>query len=219
MTLDEVLTTLKSTGNMGRRRLAAWKALRFVVPKEKRFFFEGHPKIPGQLWYRERIHLCQVITEFKPKTCFEIGTWKGGGSTLFISHGLWMNGFGKLHTIEIDRSFQTGANQSYRIYLPQYLPHVEFHLGDYRVVYSKILREMDGVDFVILDGPENADETMNQYNFFLPHTRPGTVLMAHDWFSEKSKLLKQVLENSDTWEIRSLLGPPSSLGLITAVKR
>jgi hypothetical protein len=75
------------------------------------------------------------------------------------------------------------------------------------------------VDFLILDGQEDAQETVNQYRFFLPYLRKGTVLMVHDWFTEKSRLLRPLIEDTAIWEIESVLKPPVSLGLVTAVMK
>ena len=201
------------------RKRVAWNLVRWLIPSEKRFYFEGNPKISGQLWYRERIQVHQVVRQFKPRVCFEIGTWRGGGSTYYIAHALWQNGNGSLHTIEVDRSLYLEAIKNYRTYLPHFAPHVEFHLGNYQEVYDRILRATNTVDFVILDGPEDAQETLNQYNFFLPYFKEGAVLISHDWFSEKSRLLKNVIEEGDSWEIKSILSSIESVGLMTAIRR
>jgi predicted O-methyltransferase YrrM len=183
-----------------------------------RWFYEGHPKLRGQLWYAERKFLYETIRKHRPKLCFEIGTWRGGGSTLFISQALYDNGGGTLHTVEINKEFFGDAVANFRTHLPYLVPHIAFHLGDYKTIYAQILEQMKAVDFLVLDGAEDAEETLDQYDFFLPYMKPGSVLMVHDWFTEKTRLLKPMLENSDMWEIKRVLTPPTSVGLALAVR-
>jgi predicted O-methyltransferase YrrM len=210
---------MKSSDNLTPRRKRLWGILRFAVPPRVRWFYEGHPALRGQLWYAERKVLYQTIKKYRPAVCFEIGTWKGGGSTLFISQALHDNRQGHLHTIEIDRDLRDEALRKYEQYLPHLVPFVTFHLGDYRERYGEILEETGGVDFLILDGPEDADETLRQYNFFLPYMKPGTVLMAHDWFTEKARLLKQQLTTDNSWSVLKILSPPASVGLALAIRQ
>jgi len=151
--------------------------------------------------------------------CFEIGTWKGGGSTLFIAQALFENGMGKLYTIEIEERFYNEAVNGYSTYLRQLLPYVEFFLGDFRKVYPEVLRAIGRVDLLFLDGPEDAEETLDQFRFFLPYMQRGCLLIAHDWFSEKCRLLKPLIEESANWELKQVLSPPKSLGCALAIKK
>lgn len=204
---------MKSTDNLGARGKLLWGAIRRLLPRNVRWFYEGHPKLRGQLWYAERKLLYETVREHKPQLCFEIGTWRGGGSTLFISQALHDNGGGTLHTVEIDKTFHDDAIANYRTYLPHLMQHVAFHLGDYRAIYKPVLEAAKAVDFLILDGAEDAQQTLDQYNFFLPYIRPGTVLMVHDWFTEKTRFIKPMLEDTDEWEIAQVLSQPASVGL------
>jgi predicted O-methyltransferase YrrM len=210
---------MKSSDNLTPRRRRLWEILRYAVPPRVRWFYEGHPALRGQLWYAERKLLYQTIRKYRPAVCFEIGTWKGGGSTLFISQALHDNGRGHLHTIEIDRDLCDEAHLKYEQYLPHLGPFVTFHVGDYREIYKEILEKIGGVDFLVLDGPEDAGETLRQYNFFLPYMKPGTVLMAHDWFTEKARLLKSQLTNENSWSVLKVLSPPASVGLALAIRQ
>jgi predicted O-methyltransferase YrrM len=210
---------MKSTDNLTPWRMKVWNLVRFFIPGRMRWFYEGHPKLRGQLWYAERKLLYETIRANRPIHCFEIGTWRGGGSTLFISQALSENGTGKLHTIEIDREFYENAVSNYKSHLPSLLNYVEFHFGDFKTVYSDLFEKLVKVDFLILDGAEDGQQTLDQYSFFLPYLRPGTILMVHDWFTEKTQLLKPILENSKDWEIRKVLTPPLSVGFMLAVRK
>jgi hypothetical protein len=39
------------------------------------------------------------------------------------------------------------------------------------LVYPKILSEVENVDFVFLDGKEDPEQTIKEYNMFLPHMK------------------------------------------------
>jgi predicted O-methyltransferase YrrM len=210
---------MRSTDVLGPRQRKLWNIVRVLVPRKPRLFFEGHPAMRGQLWYSERKLLYSTIRCYRPEVCFEIGTWKGGGSTLFIAQALYENGGGQLHTIEVDKSFFDEARQDYAFHLPHLDPHVVFHIGDYREEYGKILPAVKQVDFLLLDGAEDAEETMRQYEVFIPYLKGGSLLMAHDWFSEKARLLRPIVEQGKEWEIKSVLAPPRSVGLMLAVRR
>ena len=99
------------------------------------------------------------------------------------------------------------------------LPYVEFFLGDFRKVYPEVLRAIGRVDLLFLDGPEDAEETLDQFRFFLPYMQRGSLLIAHDWFSEKCRLLKPLIEASTDWELKQVLLPPKSLGCALAIKK
>ena len=199
---------------------------RLFVPRTTRWFAEGHPKLDGQLWVADRKLLYDTVRARAPRACFEIGTWKGGGSTLFIAQALYDNGGGVLHTIEIDPAMAADARRAYETYLPHLLPHVEFHVGDYREEYRGVLGSHPAeagshtsmADFVFLDGAENAGETLAQYEFFLPHLPPASAVVVHDWLTDKARLVRGVLEQSPGWRIEQVLLPPRSVGCALAVK-
>lgn len=209
---------MKSTDNLGSRGKIIWKAVRRLVPPKLRWFYEGHPRLRGQLWYAERKLLYETVREYRPELCFEIGTWRGGGSTLFIGQALQENGIGVLHTVEISKEFYDDAVANYQAYLPHLMPHIAFHLGDYKLIYKEILEQKKKIDFLILDGAEDGQETLDQYNFFLPYMKQGAILVVHDWFTEKTRLVKPTLENANEWRILRMLEPPASVGLVLAVR-
>ncbi len=91
-------------------------------------------------------------------------------------------------------------------------------MGDYIQTYSKVLLSVGRVDLLLLDGPEDARETLNQYEFFLPYLKKGALLFVHDWFTEKARLVKPLVEGSGDWEVKKILGFPRSLGFALAVK-
>ena len=210
---------LKSTESLGKGAKRRWKIIRLFMPSKFRWFFEGHLQLEGQLWFKERKLIYDTIRAYKPSHCFEIGTWKGGGSTLFIAQALYENKQGKLHTIEINKDFYEEARKNYQIYLEHLTPYVEFYLGDYRKIFSEVLGTIERIDFLFIDGPDHAQETLSQYEFFLPYMKKGSVLMVHDWFADKSRLVKPLIQNVDDWEINAVLKPPQSPGFAFAIRK
>jgi hypothetical protein len=98
------------------------------------------------------------------------------------------------------------------------LPHVDFHVGDYRQEYAASIAAAGSVDLLFLDGAEDAHETLAQYEFFLPHMRGGSALLVHDWLTDKARLIRERLENSSEWRIENVLLPPRSVGCALAVR-
>src|SRR5947207_2106454 len=83
-----------SYSTLSANEVAVWRVLRCFVPSRRRWLFEGHAAIPGQLWSADRELLYQTVRWAKPLRSFEVGTWRGGGSTLFIAQALYANGMG-----------------------------------------------------------------------------------------------------------------------------
>lgn len=210
---------LKSISDFGPRKRAIWRVVRCFVPGRPRFFFEGRIEIPGQMWYAERKLLYETIRKGKPQSCFEISTWRGGGSTLFLTQALYENKKGVLHTVEADPALQHAAKSSYEKYLPKLLPFVEFHLGDYRQEFASHLGEIERVDFLFLDGAEDGDQTLAQYKFFEPWLKPGSLLLVHDWLTEKTRLLRPEIERSGKWVQQKILLLPVSVGMVLLERR
>lgn len=210
---------LKSISDFGPHKRAIWRVARNFVPSRARFFFEGRMEIPGQMWYSERKLLYETIRNRKPQSCFEIGTWRGGGSTLFITQALYGNKRGILHMVEADPALQHAAKSAYGKYLPQLLPFVEFHLGDYRREFVSHLGKIGRVDFLFLDGAEDGNQTLAQYKFFDPWLKPGSLLLVHDWLTEKTRLLRPEIEHSGKWVQQRILLSPVSVGMVLLERR
>ena len=208
----------KSAGGLGRTGKRIWAVTRHFVLPLPRFYYEGRPPLEGQMWYRERKLLFRTVRRFKPLHCFEVGTWKGGGSTLFVAQALAENGSGILHTVESNLEFHDQAKENFRKHLPGLLPFVDFRFGDYRQVFPEILNSVGRVDFLILDGPEDAQSTLDQFRLFLPFMKPGSLLMVHDWLTEKARLIRPIIEDRLKWRLKEVLLPSASIGFALAEK-
>lgn len=191
-----------------------WIWYRRNLSPEERFFFEGERGLAGQMYIADRRGLYETIREFKPKHCLEIGTWEGGGSTLFISSALAHNGAGTLHTTEADPWTHSKAKNYYQRYLPTLNKHVDFILSSSVESFLPALAATNGLEACFLDGAEDSQETLAQYRFLEPHFHPGTILMAHDWNTDKMAALKPVLLSKPHWKLIKQIDPPDSVGFV-----
>ena len=200
-------------------RQRRWRMVRRLVPRRVRWLYEGCLAVPGQLWYVDRKLLYGAIREHKPKTIFEVGTWYGGGSTYFISQALYENGGGVLHTIEENAEAHARAKENYARHMPHLLPHVRFHVGNSTKVYPVLLREQGALDAVFLDGGQNAQQTMTEFEMVAPHLRAGALLLAHDWDNEKMEMLRPKMEASKEWKLLARATAPESVGFVVWRKK
>jgi predicted O-methyltransferase YrrM len=198
--------------NLSPQEQRQWAWLRLFLPHRVRWYFEGCRSIPGQLWRAERKLLYETIRKVKPSTVVEVGTWHGGGSTYFISQALHDNGFGMLHTIEINPDAHQTAKDNYRRHLPHLLGHVHFHLGKATDIYPPLLRELKNIDTVFLDGSASPNEARDEFEMFKPFLRRGAVVLMHDWDNEKMTLLRPYIEQSSEWKVQQTITAPHSVG-------
>lgn len=203
---------IKSLNAAGRHEQRMWGVVRHLVPRRLGWFYEGCPDVPGQMWYADRRALYETIRRFKPKIVCESGTWLGGGSTYFIAQALYENGGGTLHTTEASPDFFAAAVQSYETHLIQLNPFVEFHQGDSVSIYPNILKTLGHVDAVLLDGAEDGEQTFNEFQLFEPYLGLNSLVMMHDWNTEKMKVLRPYLEVSPCWKLVLEVPPPQSVG-------
>ncbi len=189
----------------------------FIRPfwnKEKRFFFEGSLPLLGQMYIAERKLLFDTVKENKPRHCFEIGTYTGGGSTYFLAKAFESLGTGKLITMEIDPYYHKKAKDYFTKKIPAVGKYIEFVLSSKAEKFDEFIKIYGGVDCVFLDGAEDSEQTLSQYNYFLPYFHKGTILMVHDWNTIKTLALKPVMLNDDKWKIIKEIKEPESVGLI-----
>lgn len=176
--------------------------------------------IDGQMSQTERRALHDAVREARPRRAFEVGTWRGGGSTLQIATALHEAGYGTLYTSETDSRLHHEARTAYARHYPYLLERIQFLLGASTDVFPPLLIESHGsADFVFLDGAEDADQSWRELQMFEPHVPSGAVLCMHDWYTEKARLVKPYIESSPLWRIEYVLaGNDSSVGFVKAVR-
>lgn len=178
----------------------------------------------------ERAALRNWVRDAKPKIAFEIGTWKGGGSTWQIANGIRENGSGLLVTCETDKAFYDEANQIYDT--PEWRPYVRCLNMASTDVINGMSQSPDNIpDFVLFDGPNIAELTLSDFQLLDPLLKSGSFFACHDWdrvehntgkcivVAEKCTLLRPYLENHQGWKILHRMTQPESVGLILAQKQ
>ncbi len=186
--------------------------------EDDRFFFEGDRGLIGQMFLAERKALYATILQFRPARCFEVGTFSGGGSTFFFASALREVGAGQLITLESNEVWYLLAAQYYKTYLPELSAHTRFVHGNSAELLAPFLPP-EGVDCFFLDGAEDGDQSWREFEFFSRHLRSGTVMMAHDWNSEKMRRVRPAVEADPQWEEVLRLEPPDSVGFVVYVRR
>jgi predicted O-methyltransferase YrrM len=180
---------------------------------EDRFYFEGERGLAGQMYMAERKVMYETIIGYAPRHCFEIGTYTGGGSTFFISSAFQKLNKGMLITLEVDRPLHESAVQYYERNLPVTREHIHFLLGSGMHEFDAFVRDNGTVDCVFFDGSEDGQQTLSQYRYFLPFFHEGSVILVHDWNTEKARLLKPAIMQDKAWKTVTELHPPRSVGL------
>lgn len=193
-----------------------------VKPKwddHTQFLFEGCRDLIGQMYLEERRQLYDAILRHKPRHCFEVGTFTGGGSTYFLSSAFRTLGAGTVVTMEAEQNFYLLAASFYEKYLPQLKPHAKFILGNRVDLFTPVIAEAGGVDCVFLDGSADPQETMRQFEYFEPYFHEGSILMCHDWDCDKQSLLRPHIESRGDWQPEVVLTAPDSVGFVVYVRR
>jgi|GEM_PF-737256 len=189
----------------------------FVRPfwsADQRFFYEAHFGLPGQMLIAERKLLYETIQAYLPRFCLEIGTYTGGGSTFFLAQAFQKIGAGQLITMEANPYYFNKAKNYYQHKLPALAPYIQFVLGDKVADFAPIISEYKTIDCVLFDGAENGQQTLDQYNYFSPYFAKGTIIILHDWNTEKTASIKPVLKNDPGWKTIKELEPPESVGMV-----
>jgi predicted O-methyltransferase YrrM len=159
------------------------------------FFRDPHQ---GQMKPAEREAMYNMVVQHRPRRMLEIGTWRGGGSTYILASAAWHFG-GLLDTIECHEPFQADAVRLFEEEFQPLLPHVKFHLGRSEEIIPRLLDQHQGYDFVLLDGAEDAAQTVVEYSLLSPGLRTGSILACHDWKTWKMAELKKLIGRDSSW--------------------
>ncbi len=177
--------------------------------------------IPGQLSSAERELLTNAILRAPkpPKVVLEVGTWLGGGSTVYILRALQQLGEGHLWGIEADRSVFDRMIANIRSAAPDALDRFTPMFGLSQRVIPPWLREQGEafqIDLAFLDGGDNPLEQITEFKLLDPHIPPGGQLLAHDARVRQGKWFVPYLASLDNWE--SQVYDLSEVGLVWAKK-
>jgi hypothetical protein len=175
--------------------------------------------IEGQLNAAEREQILQAVTGLLPRRpiCLEVGTYKGGGSTLQILKAL-AQGEGILFGIEASPKIFEEMKFSLQSREPELCRRFVPMFGFSQQVIPSLMAEgrLPRVDFAFLDGGNNPREQIEEFYLLDARMPVGAILMAHDALLRKGKWLSRVLPLLDHYETRVL--PISEEGLLLAQK-
>lgn len=168
----------------------------------------------GQLSDIERGFLTEIVIKLKPKKVLESGTWKGGGSTLSITKGLFENKYGVLDTYEEYQPFYETAKDFYT--LSEYNNFIRLHNDNFLDGLKKLPENyFEDVGLIFLDGGDetptgshklaineyindyNLSENLQSFKFLSNMVKPNTVLLLHDWsiIEGRGNFIKRYLED------------------------
>ena len=178
-------------------------------------------EIPGQLNAEERRLITAPIlqAERKPEVVLEVGTWLGGGSTLHLLRALQANGRGHLWGIEADRSIYESMLSNIRAAAPDAAARFTPLFGFSDEVIPRWLEQIGDnlqIDFVFLDGGDNPNEQIQEFELLADRIPVGGYLFAHDAKLRKGKWLHPYLKLLDNWKVE--LHDVSTEGLLGARK-
>ena len=157
----------------------------------------------GQLNSQERAIITGWVNDLKPDRTLEVGTWKGGGSTLHILNALEANGKGHLWGIEATRSIydEMIANIGSAGLKNRFTPIFGFS----QQVIPEFLAEQGtdaGMGLVFLDGGDNPLEQIEEFQLIRNCILVGGVLLSHDAKLRKGKWLVPYLRAHDNWDCK-----------------
>lgn len=175
--------------------------------------------LEGQLNSTERKYIFESVLELAPKNpvCIEVGTFKGGGSTLQILQALAQSD-GVLFGVEACPRIFEEMKAALQSREPELYQHFFPLCGFSQKVIPALIHEgrLSRVDFAFLDGGNNPREQITEFKLLDPIMPVGSTLMAHDILLRKGKWLRRFLPLLDHYETRIL--PISSEGLLVAKK-
>lgn len=175
--------------------------------------------LEGQLNAEEREQILRAVTGLLPSKpiCLEVGTYKGGGSTLQILQAL-AQGDGILFGIEASQRVFEEMKSSLQSREPQLCRRFFPVLGFSQKVIPSLIAEghLTRVDFAFLDGGNNPREQIEEFYLLDSRMPVGAILMAHDALLRKGRWLSRVLPVLDHYETQVL--PISEEGLLIARK-
>lgn len=175
--------------------------------------------LEGQLHRSERDVIFRELTNLPhpDPVCIEVGTHKGGGSTLTILNALHQTG-GVLFGLEASPAIFDEMKKTLFLQEPKLCQRFVPICGFSHKVIPSLLstKRLLRVDFVFLDGGNNPREQIDEFHFLDPCMPVGSILMAHDALLRKGKWLRRILPALNHYQTAIL--HTSTEGLLVAKK-
>jgi predicted O-methyltransferase YrrM len=170
----------------------------------------------GQLCAAEREILIGTLSRFRHPTILEVGTYKGGGSTITFLQELFKSGGGILYGIESDSSNFSEMQDNIRGVNPELLTFFKPRHGFSQQVIPQVLAEVSCLNMVFLDGGNNPREQIEEFELVKDAIPVGGWLLSHDANLRKGRWLVPFITELDNWRVT--IHQVSEEGLLQAEK-
>jgi predicted O-methyltransferase YrrM len=172
--------------------------------------------IESQLSPSEKAILKQAVEAFASPRILEIGTYKGGGSTLAFLESIKSKGNGSLIGVEASAEVFSEMKANIESVDPDYFRFFEAIEGFSQQVIPEILTKVSAFDIVFLDGGNNPREQIEEFELIKDAIPVGGYLFSHDANLRKGRWFVPYLLELDNW--RTTVHQVSEEGLLEAVK-
>jgi predicted O-methyltransferase YrrM len=172
--------------------------------------------IESQLHPSEKDILRGKLLAMPKPTILEIGTYKGGGSTLTFLEALKRKGVGKLIGIEADPDVFAEMKTNIASVDPGYFTFFEAISGFSQQVLPDLLTTYPRFDLAFLDGGNNPREQIEEFELLKNAIPIGGFVFSHDANLRKGHWLVPYLSELDNWRV--IIHQVSEEGLLEAEK-
>jgi predicted O-methyltransferase YrrM len=173
-------------------------------------------KIESQLHPNEKEILRNRLATIPSPTILEIGTYKGGGSTLTFLEALKLKGAGKLIGIEANPSVFAEMKANIASVDPGYFTFFEAISGFSQKAIPDLLITYAQFDLAFLDGGNNPREQIEEFELLKEAIPVGGFIFSHDANLRKGHWLAPYLSELDNWRV--IIHQASEEGLLEAEK-
>jgi predicted O-methyltransferase YrrM len=173
--------------------------------------------IESQLNAQEKEILRKATSELHAPVIIEIGTFKGGGSTLTFLEELYLKQSGRLYGIEASSDIFTEMKFNIMSVNPGYMDFFEPICGFSQNVLPNLLHKLGGkIDLAFLDGGNNPLEQIVEFQIIASAIPLGCKIFAHDANLRKGKWFRPYIQLLDNWDVQ--VHQVSEEGLLEAKK-
>jgi predicted O-methyltransferase YrrM len=173
--------------------------------------------IESQLHPMEKRIFSNRVATIPNPTILEIGTYKGGGSTLTFLEALKHQNSGRLIGIEADPDVFAEMKANIASVDPGYFAFFEPIIGFSQSVIPGLLTKYSRFDLVFLDGGNNPREQIEEFELLKDAIPVGGFLFSHDANLRKGHWLVPYLSELDNWRVT--IHQASEEGLLEAEKK
>jgi predicted O-methyltransferase YrrM len=174
------------------------------------------PNLESQLHPLEKQILGRTVDTINDPTILEIGTYKGGGSTLTLLETLKRKSSGRLIGIEADPDVFDEMKANITSVDPGYFDFFEPISGFSQSVIPELLTKYPRFDLAFLDGGNNPREQIEEFELLKDAIPVGGFLFSHDANLRKGHWLVPYLSELDNWRVT--IHQASEEGLLEAEK-